>query len=224
MRPADKSWLTEASLPLGCDALSLNALGTLKPMVIPESHVVFRAGDLAMGFVIVLSGRISVYLTGASGREILLYGVTRGESCVQTTLGLLGDEAYAGEAIAETDVRAVLVPRVMFLELMNQSEWFRHFVFKAFASRISDITHVLEQVAFVKVEQRLVRQLVLLADNSGMVVSTHHDLAVAIGSVREVVSRQLEALSKRGLIKQVRGHVQILDISILSALGQEISI
>ncbi len=220
----EPSWLNEAALPLGSDALSLNALGKLKPMVIPEGHVVFRAGDQAMGFVIVLSGRISVYLTGASGREILLYGVTRGETCVQTTLGLLGDEAYAGEAIAETAVRAVLVPRLVFLELMNQSEWFRHFVFKAFAARISDITHVLEQVAFVKVEQRLVRQLVLLADNSGMIVATHHDLAVAIGSVREVVSRQLEALSKRGLINQVRGHIQILDHATLSDLGRAISL
>lgn len=215
------SWINEAALPLNCDALCRNALVTLKPQVIPVGHVVFRPGDQAMGFVIVLSGRISVFLTGASGREILLYGVTRGETCVQTTLGLLGDEAYAGEAIAETDVRAVLVPRRMFLDLMNQSEWFRHFVFKAFAARISDITNVLEQVAFVKVEQRLVRQLIVLADDEGMVTATHHDLAVAIGSVREVVSRQLEALAKRRLINQERGHVQILDRAILSEMAKE---
>jgi CRP/FNR family transcriptional regulator, anaerobic regulatory protein len=215
------SWINEAALPLDCDALCRNALGTLRPQVIPVGHVVFRPGDQAMGFVIVLSGRISVFLTGASGREILLYDVTRGETCVQTTLSLLGDEAYAGEAIAETDVRAVLVPRKLFLELMNQSEWFRHFVFKAFAARISDITNVLEQVAFVKVEQRLVRQLIVMADDAGMVTATHHDLAVAIGSVREVVSRQLEALSKRRLINQERGHVQILDRATLSEMAQE---
>jgi CRP/FNR family transcriptional regulator, anaerobic regulatory protein len=215
------SWISEAALPLNCDVLCRHAFASLKPQVIPVGHVVFRPGDQAMGFVIVLSGRISVFLTGASGREILLYDVTRGETCVQTTLGLLGDEAYTGEAIAETDVRAVLVPRTIFLDLMNQSEWFRHFVFKAFAARISDITHVLEQVAFVKVEQRLARQLILLADDGGMVTTTHHDLAVAIGSVREVVSRQLEALSKRRLINQERGHVQILDRATLGEMAKD---
>ena len=63
----------------------------------------FRPGDMAQGFVIVLSGRIEVRLTSASGREILLYAVEPGESCVQTTLGLMGGEPYSGEAVAATD-------------------------------------------------------------------------------------------------------------------------
>ena len=204
-------WLLEAGLPEGIDAASKALFDTLKVQVIPVGGVVFRPGEDARGFVIVLSGRISVYLTGSTGRDILLYDVTRGESCVQTTLGLLGGEAYTGEAIAETDVRAVLVPRSAFLELMDMSGWFRHVVFRAFAARINDITKVLEQVAFVKVEQRLARQLFLAAGADGVVTQTHQDLAVAIGSAREVVSRRLEALAKQGLVTQERGQITILN-------------
>ncbi len=218
---AGPTWLHEAGLPSGMDAATLQALGDLKPQVIPAGGVLFRPGDEARGFVIVLSGRISVYLTGASGREILLYDVTHGESCVQTTMGLLGGEAYTGEAIAESDVRAVLVPRVLFLDLMNSSEWFRHVVFKSFGTRISDITKVLEQVAFVKVEQRLARQLLASAGTKGVIDQTHQDLAVAIGSAREVVSRRLEVLSKRGLVSLERGQIIILDRQGLAAAAAE---
>ena len=161
------AWVPEAGLPEGMDEPSRTLFETLKVTVIASGGIVFRPGEEARGFVIVLSGRISVYLTGSTGRDILLYDVTRGESCVQTTLGLLGGEAYTGEAIAETDVRAVLVPRSAFLDLMNKSAWFRHVVFKAFASRINDITKVLELVAFVKVEQRLARQLITSANGRG---------------------------------------------------------
>lgn len=215
------SWLNEAALPEGMDEVTLRALSDLKPQVIPAGGVLFRPGDEARGFVIVLSGRISVYLTGASGREILLYDVIHGESCVQTTLGLLGGEAYTGEAIAEGDVRAVLVPRALFLDLMDRSQWFRHVVFKSFGERISDITKVLEQVAFVKVEQRLARQLLASATGSGVIDQTHQDLAVAIGSAREVVSRRLEVFSKRGLVALERGQIVILDRQGLTDVAAE---
>lgn len=205
------TWLSEAAMPDGIDESSLALFDTLKVQVIPVGGVVFRPGEDARGFFIVLSGRISVYLTGSTGREILLYDVTRGESCVQTTLGLLGGETYTGEAIAETDVRAVLVPRAAFLELMDHSGWFRHVVFRALATRINDITKVLEQVAFVKVEQRLARQLLGAASDDGIVTQTHQELAVAIGSAREVVSRRLEMLAKQGLLTQERGQITILN-------------
>jgi CRP/FNR family transcriptional regulator, anaerobic regulatory protein len=218
---AGPSWLKEAGLPAGIDDTTLRGLSALKPQVFPAGSVLFRPGDEAKGFIIVLSGRISVFLTGASGREILLYDVTHGESCVQTTLGLLGGEAYTGEAIAESDVRAALVPRALFLDLMNSSEWFRHVVFKSFGERISDITKVLEQVAFVKVEQRLARQLLADADAQGVIGHTHQDLAVVIGSAREVVSRRLEALSKRGLVSLERGQIIILDRQGLAAAASE---
>jgi CRP/FNR family transcriptional regulator, anaerobic regulatory protein len=223
MAQVGPSWLGEAGLPADIDDVTRTALCDLKPQVIPAGGILFRPGDEARGFIIVLSGRISVFLTGASGREILLYDVTHGESCVQTTLGLLGGEAYSGEAIAESDVRAVLVPRVLFLDLMNSSQWFRHVVFKSFGTRISDITKVLEQVAFVKVEQRLARHLLASADAAGVLDQTHQDLATAIGSVREVVSRRLEVFAKRGLVTLERGQIVIRDKAGLHQVAAEIA-
>jgi CRP/FNR family transcriptional regulator, anaerobic regulatory protein len=205
-------WLEDVGFSSDVDDISRSALTALKPVVIDQGHVVFRPGETASGFFVVLSGRIGVYLTGLSGREMRLYEVEAGQTCIQTTLGLLGEKNYGGEAVAESHTRAIVIPRAIFLDLMNRSAWFRHFVFHAFAARIGDITRVLEQVAFVKVEQRLASELLAQADIGGLVTATHQELAVAIGSVREVVSRRLEAFARSGLVVLERGQISIADL------------
>jgi CRP/FNR family transcriptional regulator len=180
--------------------------------------VLFRPGDEASGFVLVREGRVGVYLTGRSGRGILLYTVEAGETCIQTTLGLLGGQRYAGEAVAETQVSMRVVPRGLFMDLMDGSAGFRHFVFRAFAERMGDVTRVLEQVAFVSIEARLARLLIERADEAGVVHLTHQQIATAIGSAREVVSRRLEALAAGGLVDLDRGQLRIANRGRLAAL------
>ncbi len=194
------------------DSRTRATLDTLTPATIPAGTVMFRPGDPAQGFVIVLSGRVDVFLTGRNGREILLYSVRPGQSCIQTTLGLLGDEDYAGEAISHEDCRVVMIPRTMFLSLMDSAAGFRSFVFSAFARRMQTMMHVLEKLAFQKVEARLAQYLLDTASPDGSVIATQAELAVAIGSAREVVSRRLDGLARRGLLEARRGHVQLCDL------------
>lgn len=193
-------------------------LSALRPFDMPRGTVVFRPGDAAKGFVIVLSGRIDVFLTGPTGREILLYSVEPGSSCVQTTLGLLGGDDYAGEAIAAADSKVVLIPRTLFLSLMERSAAFRTYVFTAFASRMQGMMHVLERVAFQRVEGRLAQALLDRAEG-GDVQVTHQELATVIGSAREVVSRRLEAFARSGWVSTERGNVILTDLPALRRLA-----
>jgi len=210
-------WLPRAQLP-DLPAPARTALAALRPVDLPRGHVIFRPGDPAQGFALILSGRVDVFLTGPTGRDILLYTVEPGQSCVQTTLGLLGDEAYTGEAIAATDVTAVLIPRSLFLSLMDSAPPFRAFVFRAFAHRMQTMMHVLEKVAFQRVESRLAQTLIDLAAD-GSVVATHADLATRIGSAREVVSRRLESFVRRGWVETDRGTVRLTDPAALARLA-----
>jgi CRP/FNR family transcriptional regulator len=214
-------WLRDFAAAEKLDPEAMEALSGLKSQMIPEKTELFRPGTRPGGFLLVIEGRVGVYLLGRSGREMLLYTVTRGETCVQTTLGLLGDEPYSAEAIAETDLVAVMVPIPMFERLMAASSAFRAFVFRAFANRVGDLMFMLEQVAFVRVESRLARALIDRADPEGIVSATHQELAVAIGSVREVVTRQLHAFSSRGLVSADRGTISITDRAGLAFLGRE---
>lgn len=185
-------------------------LSQLVPGDIPKGTVLFRPGEAARGFAIVLSGRIDVHLVGPTGREILLYSVAPGQSCVQSTLALLGGEHYSGEAITATPCTVVLIPHDLFLGLMNTCDKFRGFVFRALAARMQGVMHQMERVAFVTVEARLAEALLARAEQ-GIVHATHQELASTIGSAREVVSRRLDALAARGVLTLDRGAITILD-------------
>jgi CRP/FNR family transcriptional regulator len=216
------AWVDETGFLASLDADARHALAGLTPVHVPHRATLFRPGDQAQSFVVLLSGRIGVYLTGRNGRELLLYSVTPGETCVQTTLGVLGGAPYSGEAVAESDLVAVMVPPAVFERLMAGSVAFRHFVFRAFADRLGDLMFVLEQVAFVKVEQRLAHALLERADGEGHVSLTHHDLAVVIGTAREVVSRRLEALVSKGVVANERGQIRIINRGELASMAQAV--
>ncbi|MDW4548108.1 Crp/Fnr family transcriptional regulator [Defluviimonas sp. D31] len=212
------AWTSEA---MGLDALDAAArrqIETLVPVELARGTPVFHPGDTVKGFVVVLTGRIEVFLTGPSGRDILLYAVEPGGSCVQTTLGLLGGDDYSGEAVAATDCRLVLIPRGLFLALMDSSPAFRAYVFSAFAARMQGMMHVLERVAFQRVESRLAQALLDRA-TEGVVHATHQELATAIGSAREVVSRRLDAFQRSGWVATERGAVRLTDAPALRRLA-----
>lgn len=212
-------WITTAFGNRPTDGTIRTALKNLKPGMVPAGSVLFRPGDAVGGFVLVTSGEVGVYLTGHGGREVLLYAVRPGETCVQTTLGLMGEGDYAGEAICETDTEIVQVPRATFTRLMDGSAPFRDFVFHAFAHRLQSMTALLERLAFMKIEERLAELLLDRADGTDRVHNTHQGLATAIGSAREVVSRRLEQFSRQGLVKLERGVVQIIDRSGLEKIS-----
>ncbi|MFN7003217.1 MAG: Crp/Fnr family transcriptional regulator [Roseinatronobacter sp.] len=207
-----------AQLLPGLAASDVARLNALPEMTVAAGDVLFRAGDPAQGFAVVLEGRIDVTLTGASGREILLYAIEPGQSCIQTTLALMGDAPYSGDARAVTACRLVMLPQGLFRGLMDQSEVFRGFVFRAFAARMSELTRLLEQVAFARIESRLARALCDMAQG-GEVEATHAELAARIGSAREVVSRHMERLVARGLITTERGRITICHADALRQLA-----
>lgn len=187
---------------------ALAQLANLRPSDVPKGTPLFHAGDEVQGFAVVLSGKVGVYLTGAGGREILLYDITPGKTCVQSTIGLMSQELYSAEAICEVDTQLAVIPRPLFNALLSSSSVFRSFVFSAFAERMHSMMHLLEQVAFVRIESRLAAALLSLA--SPTVKITHAELATRIGTAREVVSRRLDAWAKRGIVALERGSITVL--------------
>ena len=195
-------------------------LDAIQPKDVSKGTVLFQPGDAVRGYVFVLEGRVGVHLVGPTGRDILLYEVIPGKSCIQSTLGLLGGEDYTGEAIAETPARIVLLPQASFLGLLDSTPGFRRLVFTAFAERLQAMMHLVETVAFQKVEVRLAAHILSHADETGCLATTQQDIASAIGSAREVVSRQLDTLARRGWLTHARGKVQITDGTALRALAE----
>jgi CRP/FNR family transcriptional regulator len=186
---------------------------------VPAGSVIFGPGHTPENMLLLLAGTVRVQQISDSGREIVLYRVRAGESCVLTTACLLAHEAYSAEGIAETDVEAAAIPRAVFDDLIARSEDFRQFVFNAYSRRITDLMVVIEEVAFRRMDIRLAQKLLELAED-GTVRATHQKMAAELGTAREVVSRQLAEFQRRGWVAQSRGTIELTDAPGLKRLAE----
>ncbi|MGF1474850.1 MAG: Crp/Fnr family transcriptional regulator [Geminicoccaceae bacterium] len=187
---------------------------------LPGGTVIFGPGKAPDNLLLLLEGVIRVQQVSETGREIVLYRVHAGESCVLTTACLLAYEDYNAEGVAETVVRAVAIPRAVFDDLIARSPIFRHFVFTAYAKRITDLFLVIEEVAFRRVDLRLAEKLLEFDQGTGVIHTTHHQLATELGTAREVVSRQLQEFQRRGWVVVSRGEIRLADYNALSAFAE----
>lgn len=186
---------------------------------LPAGTVLFRDGAECNSFVLLQNGSVRVQKVAENGREIVLYRVESGQSCVLTTNCLMGGQAYTAEGIAETPVRMLVVPATVFRTLLARSEPFRTFVFSAYAARIADLLLLIEEVAFGRIDVRLADWL-RRRGAGGDVRATHQMIAVELGSAREVVSRQLKEFERRGWVLLQRGRVVIVERTALTALAE----
>ncbi|RLA33363.1 MAG: Crp/Fnr family transcriptional regulator [Gammaproteobacteria bacterium] len=190
-----------------------------RPVTLPAGTTVFHDGDACSNYLLVLDGTVRVQKISSSGREITLYRVGDGQTCILTTTCLLSGERYPAEGITETEVRAIVLGNGLFQALLAESPGFRQFVFAVYARRVTDLIVLVEEVAFGRMDLRLASRLRDSADASGMVAATHQELAAELGSAREVVSRLLKDFEQRGLVALHRGRVELLDRTALDQLA-----
>lgn len=193
-----------AELPPG---LSARIAAEAQTMTVPAGTVVFDEHQACQGFPFVIKGDIRVVKPSANGRELPLYRVLPGESCIITSSCLLGHTDYNARGIAQGETTLALMPRPLFDELLAEPA-FRDFVFHLFSERIAELMQVIEEVAFHKLDQRLAG---LLLGKGKLVHATHQQLADDLGSVREMVSRLLKGFAEQGLVRLSREQVEILD-------------
>lgn len=191
-----------------------------KVIPVPCGARIFGPGQAPDNLLLLLEGTVRVQQLAESGREIVLYRVNAGESCVLTTACLLAYEDYSAEGIAETDLKAVAIPRGSFERLIAESRTFRRFVFQAYSRRITDLCLIIEEVAFGRVDARLADRLLALAKGAPNLRVTHAELAAELGTAREVISRQLQEFQRRGWVRSGRGEIALRDTVALSTLAE----
>lgn len=207
-----------ASLDAGTRS-ALEAAGRV--IKLPRGAQIFAPEQTPQNYLLLLTGDIRVSQMSESGREIVLYRVLPGDSCTLTTACLLGGDAYQAEAIAETDIEAVVVPRKAFDDLIGRSAEFRRFVFAAFSHRVSDILKLVDEIAFQRLDVRLADRLLELSAGADELAITHQQLATELGTAREVVSRQLNEFQRRGWVSASRGNLRLNDRDALLRLKAE---
>ena len=186
---------------------------------LPAGSELFAERQACRGFPLLISGSIKVVKSTPAGREMLLYRVEPGGSCVITSGCLLGHTAYTARGIAETPLRMLILPTALFEKLIAGNAPFRDFVFHLLADRIAELMLLVEEVAFHRLDQRLAK---LLLGKNEPIAATHQALADELGSVREIVSRLLKGFAAQGLVSLGRERITLVDRDGLKHLADNI--
>ncbi len=190
-------------------------------MTVAAGTVLFRDGDDAKGYVLVIDGAIRVQKMDPDGHEIVLYRVESGQNCMLTTTCLLGSQHYPCEGIAESEVQMVMLPAAVFQRALNGSEGFRRFVMAGIGQRISDLMMLIEDVAFGRMDVRIARTLMQRTKQGHEpLLATHQELATELGTAREVVSRVLKKMEQQQIIKLSRGKITVINPHVLAHQAQ----
>ena len=187
-----------------------------RAMTVPPGTRLFDERTPCGAFPLVIEGRVKVAKLSPSGREIVLYRVGPGQSCLLTSSCLLSRREYAATGTAEVPTTLVSIPRDLFDSLMTGAPPFRDYVHALFADRIGELMTLVEEVAFRRLDQRLAAHLLA---RGPQVDARHQDIAVELGSVREIVSRLLNDFEDRGFVSLGRGRIEVVDRAGLEALA-----
>jgi CRP/FNR family transcriptional regulator, anaerobic regulatory protein len=183
----------------------------------PAGTVMIEQGRHCRGAALVLSGVIRVYKISAEGREITLYRVGCGETCILAVSCLLGGVDYPVIAVVEEDAQVAMLPIGALREAMLRSEPWQRFIFASMANAMVEVLTVLDEVAFRSMDARIAYRLLQCDENR--IEATHEQLASDLGTAREVVSRLLKELENRKFVLLGRGSVTILDRKALEELA-----
>jgi len=161
---------------------------------------------------IVVNGVLKVIRTEDDGREILLYYIKAGESCIMSFLGGLHNETSVVRAEVEEDAEILFVPvEKVSLFIKEHPEWL-DYIFRLYHKRFEELLDVVNAIAFKKVDERLLELLKRKAalTSSDTITVTHEQLATELATARVVVSRLLKQLEERGEVALGRNKIKLL--------------
>jgi CRP/FNR family transcriptional regulator len=160
---------------------------------------------------IVLDGSIKVMRTDPDGRELLLYYIRPGESCIMSFLGALHHETSKVKAVAEEVTTLLLIPPDKSAEWISKYPEWADFMFKLYHRRFEELLQVVNSMAFDKLDQRLEKLLIQKAElhHTKTVQTTHQQLADELGTTREVISRLLKQMENEGIVVLGRNKIEL---------------
>lgn len=176
---------------------------------LPQGKVVFQRGKRCEYFPLLLDGSVRIQRLSNDGHEITLRHVHAGETCELATVCLLAGNCYPVEAVVEAPIRAILLNKAQFTELIACAP-FKEYIFSSLHTGLESLLGLVEDIAFGPLDRRLAHCLLHLAENDE-VRHTHVEIAQELGTAREVVSRLLKDFERREWVELHRGRIVICD-------------
>ena len=167
-------------------------------------------GDVCNYLPLVISGSVRVYKIGESGREITLYHLEQGDSCIMTASCIISQKVFPAFAVTETEVEAFTIPANSLREWVRHNPIWQEYIFGLLSQRLANVIEIIEEVAFQRMDCRIASYLLNKSDRELKTIQTTHEaIAKELGSSREVVSRILKTFEQQGLLYLSRGKIEL---------------
>lgn len=180
-------------------------------------------GQECLGMVLVESGELRVSLLSPEGREITLYRIEAGNICVLSAACVLKEITFEVQICAQKDSELTMIPSTELHRVWEDNTEFRCFVYEMALARFSDVMWTMQQLLFMRADQRLASVLLeqCRLNQSDELRMTHEQIAEQMASAREVVTRLLKYFAQENIVQLSRGKVTVLDRERLRSLVQE---
>lgn len=183
-----------------------------KIVSIKKDDVLMDIGKYIKSMPLLISGAIKIMREDFDEGELLLYFLERGDTCAMTLACCMGDKKSEIRAIAENDGVVAMIPVGKMEEWMGKYKSWRAFVFESYNSRFNELLSAIDNIAFMKMDERLLNYLHEKSkiENTKIINKTHKEIAYELNSSRVVISRLLKALENEGTVKLNRNTIEIL--------------
>ncbi len=180
--------------------------------IFKEGEVIINDHSYIKSIPIVITGSIKVMRTDDDGREILLYYIKSGESCIMSFLGGLHQDTSKIKAIAEENTEILFIPTEKLSELMREYPEWLDYMFRLYHKRFEELLDVVNEIAFKKMDERLMNYLEnkVALSKSNIISITHEQMANELGTARVVISRLLKQLETEGVVELGRNKIIML--------------
>jgi CRP/FNR family transcriptional regulator, anaerobic regulatory protein len=173
-----------------------------------HKQVLVRDGNECGYLPFVVEGTLRIFKTSDSGREITLYRIERGESCVLSATCILNGSTFPAIAEAEGRTEVLLSPSKLLMGFVDEHAEWRRFVFGLYSKRLDTVLGLVDEVAFQHIDERIAAYLLKnAAGRDRAVTRTHGEIAAELGTSREVVTRILRDFEAAGTIETTRGRI-----------------
>ncbi len=186
--------------------------GTIKMAVAGEK--IIEIGDYVTGMPLLLKGAVKILREDNDGDELLLYFLERGDTCAMTLNCCMGETRSEIRAVAERDTTLIMIPVSKMEEWTAKYKSWRNFVFESYHARLSEMLDAIDALAFMNMDQRLMRYLRDKAkiNRDEVIHSTHQQIAYDMHTSRVVISRLLKKLELENRISLQRNQIKVIDL------------
>ncbi len=183
-----------------------------KLVSIKAGDVILDIGQVVRTMPIILSGSVKVSRIDEDGKELLLYYVNPNESCAMTFTCCMQQYPSEIKAVAEEDVDMLVIPVSLMDEWLVKYPTWKSFVMKTIRFRFHEMLNVIDQIAFQKLDERLVYYLKEKSKVTGstLINLSHEQIASELATTRVVISRLLKVLENNNKVLLYRNQIKLL--------------